>query len=784
MRTNGQMSENVVCKKCGTSWVFPRKLSKILGETESNRRKKFDELLCLCPKCRPQTFAEQTIGDDLRRVARNWPIPHRRVEERKSVKFDKRTGATVYKSQCYICNSGCDALVYEKEGRVIRVEGDPSSPITQGTLCCKGLASKEQLYHKDRLLYPMKRTGQRGEGRWQRISWDEALDTAAERFREIERKYGPDSIVLATGTKRGTWPDYLMRFANAWGKQWTSTGWAQCALPRLSAGQMVLGGYAAECPDFAKTNCILIWGVNPTNNWPHQAVHMMDSWGRGTPLIVVDPELRETSSKADIWLQLRPGTDAALGLGFLNVIINEGLYDKEFVEKWCIGFEELKTRVQEYDLDKVEKITWVAKEKIREAATLYATRKPACMMHTVGVEQNADTISSCLTTVMLPALTGNLDIPGGNLFPMFQGLRGRDDLSYSLKHLITEEREKKILGSAQYPLLSSNECVLYPTAHNTTLWEAMLSGDPYPVKAIYLHGTNLVVNVANSKQVIEALRRLEFIVVVDILMNPTADLADIILPAATWLERDEVACHIQASYNAIQIGQAVVRRGECRSNYAIMNDLARRLGVGNMFPPESDEPFFNFMLEKTGLTWKTLKEKGGHYFQDVYKKYEKNGFSTPSKKVELANSKIKRLGVDPLPSYREPVESPISTPQLAKDYPLIITTGGRLSMYRHSEGRNIPILRELMPHPLMSINPTAAKELDIREGDEVIVETPRGGMEVWAYLTEGIHPKVVQLPSHWPGMNNVNLLMDNERCAPLIGSTQLRCQLCRVKKKA
>ena len=327
------MPGDTVCKKCGTSWIVPKNLKDILSKARSSRSECYNELLSLCPKCRPQAFGERTIGEDLKKVPRRWRIPRRRVEERKPVKTDQRSGARVYKSQCYICNSGCDALVFEKDGKVIKVEGDPSSPITKGTLCCKGLASKEQLYNKDRILYPMKRIGQRGEGRWQRISWDEALDTAAERFKGIEKKYGPDSIVLATGTKRGTWPDYLMRFANAWGKQWTSTGWAQCALPRLSAGGMVLGGSAAECPDFSKTACILVWGANPTNNWPHQAVHLMDAWSAGVPMIVVDPELRETSSKADIWLQLRPGTDAALGLGFINVIIGEGLYDKEFVEK-------------------------------------------------------------------------------------------------------------------------------------------------------------------------------------------------------------------------------------------------------------------------------------------------------------------------------------------------------------------------------------------------------------------------------------------------------------------
>ena len=588
------------------------------------------------------------------------------------MKSDPRSGATVYKSQCYICNSGCDTQVYEKDGKVIRVEGDPSSPITKGTLCCKGLASKEQLYHKDRILYPMKRVGERGEGRWQRISWDEALDTAAERFKEIEKKFGPESIVLATGTKRGTWPDYLMRFAIAWGKQWTSTGWAQCAIPRLSAGAMVLGGHGGGMPGLLEDQLHPRLGGQSSQQLAPSGRPPDGCLGRGgVPMIVVDPELRETSSKADIWLQLRPGTDAALGLGFINVIISEGLYDKEFVEKWCIGFDELKARAAEYDLDTVEKITWVPKEKIREAARLYATSKPACMMHSVGIEQNADTISCCLTTVMLPALTGNLDIPGGNLYPMFQGMRGRDDLQYTPEKSTSRRSGKRISWGSRNTRSCRAMIAWFPPPPITpSLWKTMLDDKPYPVKGIYIHGTHLAVNVANTPQVTAALRGLEFIVVVDILMNPTAELADILLPAATWLERDEVACHIQASYNAIQIGQAVVRQGECRSNYAIMNDLARRLGLENMFPPESDEPFFNFMIEKTGLTWKTLKEKGGHTFPDVFKKYEKNGFNTPSKKVEFANSRMKKLGVDPLPVHREPSESPISTPELAREYPV------------------------------------------------------------------------------------------------------------------
>ncbi len=306
-------NEAGICARCGASFVVPQKIKTLLADVTAPRGAGSERILRFCPSCRPQQFAEETIGNDLRPVPRHWPLPKRRSEERSPIRKDARTGATVYKSQCYICNSGCDVLVFEKDGRVIRVEGDPSSSITKGTLCCKGLASKEQLYHEDRLLYPLKRIGKRGEGRWQRISWDEALDTAAERFKELEAKYGPDSIVLATGTKRGTWCDYFMRFANAWGKQFTSTGWAQCAVPRQLAGLMMLGGTAAECPDFSRSRCLLVWGANPVNNWPHHALAMMEAWAGGAPLIVVDSELRETPSKADIWLQPRPGTDSALG---------------------------------------------------------------------------------------------------------------------------------------------------------------------------------------------------------------------------------------------------------------------------------------------------------------------------------------------------------------------------------------------------------------------------------------------------------------------------------------
>ena len=238
----------------------------------------------------------------------------------------------------------------------------------------------------------------------------------------------------------------------------------------------------------------------------------------------------------------------------------------------------------------------------------------------------------------------------------------------------------------------------------------------------------------------------------------------------------------QTSINHLHLQRKVVQRGECRTDLAILNELAERLGVGQgMFPTE--EAYFNFILKSSGMTFDEFERKGGVAFPQAFRKYESDGFRTPSGKVQLYDKRLASLGFDPLPDYREPSESPVSAPEAAGEYPLIITTGGRAPVFRHSELRNIEILREIMPELYLSIHPDTAHSLGINDGDAVIVESPRGSMEAKAGLTDGIDPRVVQVPSHWPGKNNVNLIMDNEQCAPMIGSAQLRCQLCRVRRK-
>lgn len=771
--------QQMSCSRCGETFVSQAmflQISQMLGEKSLE---KYRQALTLCLSCRRETFSQRLVGDSPEKVDAVKTLPRRRSEPIQPVKTDPRTGATVYKSECFICNSGCDASVFVKDGRVIKVEGDASSPVTKGTLCSKGLASVDMLYQPERLLYPMKRIGERGEGKWQRITWDEALDSITIRLKEIEAKYGQDAVGLATGTSRG-WISYYFRFANAFGRQQIGPGLAQCALPRITGGMLVTGGGCMELPDYAHTQCMIVWGANPPATWPVKALGMMEAKARGAKLIVVDSALSETAAKADIWLQVRPGTDAALALGMLNVVINENLYDREFVQKWCLGFEELKERVQAYPPERVEEITWVPKEKIIQAARMYANTKPACITQVLAIDQNADTISTSRAIAMLASLTGNIDVPGGNLFMMPLKVLGFLDGELSLKTCLTKEQNEKRLGSKEYPLLASGESIV-PTAHNAAFWKAILTGKPYPIRALYCHGSNIVIAYANTKMVTDAIMSLDFFVVADLFMTDTAKLADILLPAATWMERNAVTENLQVSCNSIHLQQKTVEVGECWTNYKILNEMAKRLGFGErMFP--SEEAFCDFMLKPWNITFEEFKKKGIISVPYTYLKYQPDGFKTPSGKIELYSQKLKDLGFDPLPGYREPTESPYSTPELAKDFPLIITTGGRVPVYRHAELRNIPRLREIVPEIKMMINPATARDLEIKEGEEVIVESPRGEMRAKASLTQGIDPRVVQVPSHWPGKNNVNLIMDNENCALMIGGTQLRGQLCRVRR--
>lgn len=725
----------------------------------------------------------------------------------KSGQGQSKLGASekIVRTCCRACHMACGVLVRVRDGEVVGIEGDPHHPTNEGMMCPKGLSYAQVLYHPDRIKYPVRRAGERGSGKWQRISWDEALDTVASEFKRITNKYGPESLAFTFGmVPRGGISGYHMLYHALGSPNVCCNDAHYCNSPSQIAQYVTVGltpKFVSDTGvDFKNSNCMLIWGANPVAAQPARAKEILTARARGAKLIVVDPRFTNLAAKADIWLQIRPGTDDALALGFLNVIINNELYDKGFVNKWCVGFEKLRERVQQYPLGKVSEITWVPAEQIVKAATIYATTKPAVLKPRVAVDQTFNGVQAVRAFVILIAITGNIDVKGGNVFAADRpGLWswGGPPLRGSARCLPAEVQEKRI-GAREFPLLCGPQA-FRPFPHPPSLIHAMLTDKPYPVKGLFAV-SNLLLALEGARETAEALKRLEFHVHADFFMTPTAELADIVLAPATWLERDEVLGDPGFSYlNWIAAApKAIEPLYECWDEMEIVLELAKRMGIKlPENPAQTVEEFNDFRLKGMGITFNDLKEKGYMFLPLKYKKYEQAGFKTPSGKVELYSSEFEQFGYDPLPNAVEPPESPYSAPELAKEYPLILTAGRRHIAYWHSMGRQIPWLRELAPDPLVEIHPETAERLGIKDGDWIWIETPRGGgqrIKQRAKLTLGLHPRVVQPEAQWwfPEMpapehgcweSNINAIISNDPpYGPVAGAVPLRSLLCRIYK--
>jgi anaerobic selenocysteine-containing dehydrogenase len=696
----------------------------------------------------------------------------------------------VYKSACRMCHGGCGVLVHVKGGKVVRLQGDPESPFNRGKMCPKGLASIEQLYHPDRLKHPMKRLGARGDGKWARISWEEALDLMTEKIRKITEHHGPEAVALGQGTGRYYFMSVL-RFANALGTpNWCEPGTAQCFFPRVAAGIMTYGDLPV-CDYYGERNpaCLLVWGHNPTVSGADGEIQFLvrECIRKGTKLIVIDPLKTALAAKADLWLQVRPGTDDALALAMLNVIIGDGLYDREFVDGWTVGFESLAERVAQYTPATVQEITWVPADRITAAARLFAQTKPAALEWGVAIEHTPNALQTVRAVALLPALTGNIDVPGGWIFGAH--LIGEPPL---FAEALSEKTKMRRLGADQFKVLAGPQA-FFPAAHAPTLFNAMRTGQPYPVKAFLVFGNNALVTYANSKEMHETLMALDFLTVMDLFMTPTAELADLVLPSVTWLEADEIAALPLIANIAVLAQQRIVRIGKGRQPEEVFVELARKLNL-----PVGQEPMesiFDQHLEPLGITFDQLKRKGVVTAPVKYRKYETTGFGTASGKVELASGNMATLGYDPLPYYQEPPESPVSTPGVAADYPLVLTTGGRSQYFFCSEHRQIQSLRRRHPEPIVNIHVDTAKQYGISDGDWVWVESLRGKIKQKAHVTENIDPRVVNVefgwwfpeeegPQHGVWKANANVLTNSgPPYDPAMGTYQLRALLCRIYKQ-
>jgi anaerobic selenocysteine-containing dehydrogenase len=685
---------------------------------------------------------------------------------------------------CFECHSRCGVIIDVEDNRMVGIKGDKSHPFSHGFLCPKAKFCNELIYHPDRITTPLVRTGEKGSGEFEKVSWDHALSIIAEKMLQAREDNGPESVVFGHGTTRGLSP-YLYRFVGIFGSPNIMAPLNYSGGPIVMGGAMTAGFPMTE-PDFSKSKNIVLWGTNPDASMPGRFLHEINQGLKaGAVLTVVDPRGTRLARKADHWLQIRPGTDTALILGFLNVIISKCLYDRAFVEEWTVGFEQLKEHVSDFTPERCAEITRVPAEQIERAATAFAESLPAGILPGLGcASQQNDAFDMNRALTMLSAITGNLDVPGGNLNVIpptgDRFCYGKD--WYFLNNLPASQVQKKI-GSDRFPLIS----LMGMPSPSETVWPVILEQKPYPVNVVGLFASNPMCAYGNSPLVKKALTALDFLFVVDYFHTPTTAMADVVLPPAHWTERDDMEDLLMEPYLFCQ-PKALEPIPECRDEKQILVDLAQKIGMEGYFG--SVQEMLDYRLEPLGVTFEEFKQKRVLETPVEYRKYEKmNGFETPSRKVELYSQAIIELGADPMPVFREPEEGPVTHPELLKEFPLALTTGGRHIAFYHSAHRNIKSLRKLAPDPELQIHPETAKNLNISDGEWVYVASPRARVEAKAALFEGIHPNVVHLPhGYWYGETdgwrrfNVNMITDNEPLCPVSAGAPVKSLLCRVEK--
>ncbi|MBI4330745.1 MAG: molybdopterin-dependent oxidoreductase [Chloroflexi bacterium] len=725
---------------------------------------------------------------------------------------------------CMWCHGHCAVTAKIKDGRLIEVDANVNHPhaklfVPVVRSCMRARAAAEYFYQPDRLHFPLKRAGERGENKWQRISWDQALDEIAGKLKELIARYGPETVVNTSGTGR-THDEFRLRFMNILGSPNYIGQGTICHGPRYMLSNAVFGWYVYPLIT-SRTRCILVLGGGIPMEYPAVWQAALNAVQNGAKLIVSDPRGIVSAMRADVWLQPRPGTDAALILGMINYIIQEKLYDKEFVEKWCHGFKDLAERASQYPLEKVSQITWVPVEKIKEAARMYATIKPAAAIHGMGIEHLPNCMEAIHARLALTAITGNIDVIGGEVL---QGPHPRQIPHMQLEglELMSHEQRRKQIGADRFKFLAIPGFELVEPAvkkvwgqmcagqihgcyaHGPSVYRAMITGKPYPVKACLTTSSNPLVTQPNTKLVYKALKSLDLYAVLEYFMTPSAQIADYVLPAATYLERPNIwdgfgLAKFISAYEA-PLPNIVPGQYEHYSDFDFWRGLAVRMGQEKFWPWKTLEEVYDYRLKPLGYTLKEfIQEKGGWDSPPPEpRKFEKTGFGTISGKVELYSNVLDKLGYDPLPRYQEPPEGPVAAPEVAKEYPLILITGGRINPYYHSEHRQVDSHRKKRPWAIMQMNPKTAADLGISEGDWVWIETPRGRCRQKCEFMSSIDPRVVHAEHGWwhpeqPGEepwlhglweSNINVCTDDDpdHCNQISGGWPLRTGLCKVYK--
>ena len=683
----------------------------------------------------------------------------------------EETGIEVKKSICSICNpmSHCGLDLYVKDEKIIKVEGMKEHANSRGTLCSKGAATRQYVYNKDRLKAPMKRVGPKGSDEFEEITWEEAYQIIADKLNKTKKEIGPEANAFFVGYTKWMRP-YVQRLAHSFGTPNYSTESSTCYKATYLAFKLNFGFELG--PDLKNTKCAVVWSNNAFHTNTTLAEIIMNKLDAGMKLIVVDPRVSPMAARAHVHLQLKPGTDGALALGMINYIISENLYDKEFVEKYTVGFEELKEYAKEFTLEKTQEITGVPAEKIVEAAKMYAQAESAAFMPSASpVVHHTNGVQSYRAAMALIALTGNVDVMGGNLQKNVSYLDVTAGFDTNLADYLLPEKLKVMKqrhGIDDHPVWGD----LTVEAQAMRLPKQILTEKPYAIKNLIGFGLNHRMW-PDTNYLVSALEKLDFFVNIDIFYTDACKYADIILPACTSVERSEFKCY--GNGFIIHTTPAIKPLYNSKSDLDIIFELAHYLDLDDKFILEGYEKNIDYILEPSGIKSAELKKHpSGMMAPNIkpheFKKYEKKGFKTPSGKVEFVSQVLLKYkdshNYDGLPIYIPSRSSKEATPEVAKDYPFIINTGSRLPMFVHSRTFRLPWTRGLRQDPCADINPEDAKELGIEQGDSIRLYTPKGEIFVKANVSSMIQKGVVSM-YHGYKEANVNYLMDADYLDPI-----------------
>jgi anaerobic selenocysteine-containing dehydrogenase len=681
----------------------------------------------------------------------------------------------IFRSICGFCHCSCGLKIHMQNGKVSSVEGDPDHPMNKGYFCLKAGAIKSLIESEERLRFPLKKT----KAGWTRLSWDEALDFAAENLTKTRQRYGAESLVRYSGAPV-TYEarDGFLQFMGVYGSPNNTGASNLCHVPRHLAFVSAFGGKPE--PDYENTSLIIYWGTNPANSNRLSGYASYDGFNkiidrarkRGVKIVVIDPVRSETASMADLWIHPNIATDSALGLAMLHTIVEEELYDKEFTDQWVVGLEQIKNHVEAMSPERAEEITSVPADQIKELARLYAKTQGALIHEGNGLDMHTNGVDMVRVICLLMALTGKIDRPGANVF-----------FSIVPQRLLpTIKLGRKWVGSEEFPL--------FPQSSFPAVKESLLSQTKNSPKAMIVHHSNPVLVQGNQERTKKALQNLEFLMVFDIFPTATTEIADLILPSATDFERVDYRAYSSSRGGYLALRDKLVEpAGESRSVFEVEYELARKMGMEQGYPFRNAEEWINFVLEPSHVTLDDLRKNQIIYVSPpvVYEKYKTEGLQTPSRKVECYSERFKQFNYDPLPHFEYPKESHRTNPERSKGYPLLGTTR-RPAEFVHTRFRNLQPMDKLYPAPHVYMHPIDADNREIRESDVIEIKSPRGMIQAEAKVSENVGPGLVAIDFGWGNPSDkksgLNTLTADEVWDPISGGYPNRLFVCEAKKSS